>query len=184
MLTIMCGLPGSGKSTYLSENNFSGGVILCPDDFRLALTGQQYYGPAEDMVWSHVKIAARVLLWREYDVIIDGTHLTRASRGSWIRLANGIGAVVGCLWQKVPPDVARQRNRARSEGQIVPEREMDRMIGSFRDPMVEEGFSNVDIIGTETCPNCGVVFNTEENFTPPNMVKCPACGIIGLSFSS
>lgn len=149
MLTIMCGLPGSGKSTYLRESTETAkSIILCPDDFRLAITGQQYYGPAEDMVWSHVKITARVLLKRGYDVIIDGTHLTRGSRGSWIRIAKEIGVDVACCWKRVTPDVAKQRNKGRSEGQVVPEREMNRMIGSFLEPSVYEGFSSVDIVET------------------------------------
>lgn len=187
MLTVMCGFPGSGKSTHLSKFDLSSKywartVILCPDDFRLALTGQQYYGTAEDMVWSHVKIAARVLLKREHHVIIDGTHLTPGSRKSWIKLAKGIGVDVDCRWQKVLPDVARKRNRARPGRQIVPELEMDRMIRSFRDPMVDEGFSDVYIVGSETCPHCGRVFDTEENFAPPNTVKCPCYGVAALSF--
>lgn len=33
------------------------------------------------------------------------------------------------------------------------------------------------------CPGCDTVFNTEENFTPPNMVKCPDCGVVALNFS-
>ncbi len=147
MLRIMCGFPGSGKSTYL-KNHFSATaneVILCPDEFRFELTGQQYHGPAEDMVWSHVKIAARVLLKGKYDVIIDGTHLTRASRGSWIRIAKEMDVGVMCRWQNVSPDIAVQRNKDRPQGHIVPEKVMDRMIKSFVRPTPEEGFFYVEV---------------------------------------
>jgi predicted kinase len=154
MLTIMCGFPGSGKSTYLSTVNFKEGskegtVILCPDDFRLELTGQQYHGPAEDTVWSNVKLTARVLLRRGYDIIIDDVHLTRPSRGSWIRIANEIGVAVDCLWQDVPPKTALSRNRKRPLGQIVPDDVMARMIGSFSEPTCREGFTCIHQIGTE-----------------------------------
>lgn len=150
MLIIMCGFPGSGKSTYLSENfsATSSEVILCPDDFRLVITGRQYHGPAEDIVWSHVKTTARVLLKRGYGVVIDATHLTITSRKQWIRLADEIDVGVGCLWQKVTPDVARQRNGVRSDGHVVPERVMNRMIRFFVEPTVQEGFGSVSVLGT------------------------------------
>lgn len=158
MLTIMCGLPGSGKSTYLSGVDFTEGskqgtVILCPDDFRMELTGQQYHGPAEDAVWSNVKIAARVLLKRGYDIVIDDTHLTRPSRGSWIRIANEIGVTIDCIWQNVPPETAISRNRQRSVGQVVPDDVMANMIGSFSSPSINEGFTCVHGIGTEDIDN-------------------------------
>jgi len=35
----------------------------------------------------------------------------------------------------------------------------------------------------ETCPGCQTTFSTEENFTPPNIVKCPGCGMVALGFS-
>lgn len=154
MLTIMCGLPGSGKSTYLTSVDFKEGsekgtVILCPDDFRLELTGQQYHGPAEDTAWANVKITARVLLKRGYDVIIDGIHLTRPSRGSWIKIADEIGVAIDCVWQNVSPDTAMSRNRKRPIEQIVPDSVMSCMVGSFRQPSISEGFTCVHKVGTE-----------------------------------
>ena len=139
----MCGYPGSGKSTYLSQTQHLG-IILCPDDFRLVLTGQTFYGPAEDSVWSHVKVAARVLLKNQYQhhVIIDATHLTQGSRKSWIKLANETQVDIHCWWQNVPVDVAIERNRSRKQD-AVPDEVMDNMISSFVPPDIEEGFSRV-----------------------------------------
>lgn len=146
MLTIMCGFPSSGKSTYLAKtcpHTPIDEVILCPDDFRLELTGQQYHGPAEDTVRSHVKIAARVLLKGDYDVVIDGTHLTRGSRKSWIRIAEESGVSVMCKWQNVSPQVARKRNKYGPVSQYVPVEKMNRIIQSFEPPSEEEGFIKV-----------------------------------------
>lgn len=144
MLTIMCGLPGSGKSTYLSNNTGAvGEVILCPDDFRLALTGQQYYGPAEDSVLSHVKITARVLLKGDYDVTIDATHLTPASRKGWVGLARELSTTIYCLWQNVSTAIAMERNQNRPEGQIVPQNVMEGMVFQYVPPSTNEGFNRV-----------------------------------------
>lgn len=150
MLTVMCGLPGSGKSTYLEEHfsTIDPEIVLCSDDFRWALTGQQYYGPAEDSVWSHVKIAARVLLKKGYHIIIDGTHLTIASRRSWIALSLEIGCDIDCMWANVAYPVTVERNRKRPRGKIVPDYVMERMELNFDQPDTEEGFSRIHLIGS------------------------------------
>ena len=101
-LHLMIGISASGKSTladriagtYYQPDTL---VILCPDTFRLKLTGQAFYSPAEDMVWSHVKTAARVLLVQCH-VLIDATSYTEASRQQWIRLAQQEGCEVHGHW--------------------------------------------------------------------------------------
>ena len=73
VLQILCGFPGSGKSTFISQQRRSSvrpPIVLCPDDFRRILTGQDFFRHAEEMAWSHVKTSARALL-THYDVMID-----------------------------------------------------------------------------------------------------------------
>ncbi len=164
MLTIMCGYPGSGKSTYLekvyTQNTAdTAAVILCPDDFRLVLTGKTFHGPAEDSVWSHVKVAARVLLKGNHHVIIDATHLTIGSRGSWLRLAKEIGVQIDCYWLNVSPETARERNTSRQahirHAGVVPDDVMDRMISGFIVPTTDEGFWRV----LKLCNDESVMYN-------------------------
>lgn len=158
-LTLMCGYPGSGKSTYLEElytRNTAGlrpAVILCPDDFRLALTGQVFYSPAEDSVWSHVKITARVLSKGGHHVIIDATHLTKGSRVSWLRLAKEIGVPIDCYWMNVSPETARERNTSREA--VVPDDVMKRMISGFVVPTTDEGFLQI----LKLCNDESVMYN-------------------------
>lgn len=137
-ITILCGFPGCGKSTFLDKNH-PDSIIISPDDFRLALTGKEYFGPAEDSVWSHVKIAARVLAGiRKKPIIIDATHLTKGSRGQWVRLAQDIGVPINCLWLDTPFEVCLERNLRRQR--VVPEDVMNRMRDTFEPPDASEGF--------------------------------------------
>lgn len=143
MLTIMCGLPGSGKSTYLQQSDSvanTHSIVLSPDDFRMVLTGQAFYGPAEDSVWSHVKTATRVLI-QKHHVIIDATHLTVGSRLQWVRLAEHCKVLVDCWWYNISPEIAMRRNKARKG--VVPEEVMERMLSSFVPPEASEGFWRV-----------------------------------------
>ncbi|KKN99063.1 hypothetical protein LCGC14_0143100 [marine sediment metagenome] len=148
MLIIMCGPPGSGKSTYLQnireciDCGSTGVIVLCPDEFRKTLTGADYHEPAEDMVWSHVKTVARVLLDIGHSVIIDGTHLTKESRKIWITIAEELNVDISCVWMDTPFAVCVERNKARQRK--VPDEIINRMFAEFRPPCFDEGFLDIE----------------------------------------
>lgn len=147
-ITLLCGLPGCGKSTFVEGNDNLHlflpsditSVVLCPDDFRLVLTGKEYWLPAEDSVWSHVKTAARVLV-AKHSVIIDATHLTVGSRAQWVRIAQSLKVHIWCIHFDIPFDVCWARNSARKR--VVPLDVMERMRDSFEKPTLEEGFGKI-----------------------------------------
>lgn len=122
-----------------------GEIVLCPDDFRKVLTGQAYYGPAEDSVWSHVKTCARVLAGaQDRTVYIDATHLTIGSRAQWIKIAQDIDVPIRCVHFDIPFDRCLERNKQRLA--VVPDSVMERMAISFVSPAVDEGFASIKII--------------------------------------
>ena len=145
-LFVTCGVPGSGKSTWVEEFERSRVgcpplVVLCPDAYRLEITGRAFYAPAEEAVWSAVKITARVLLRRGYNVLIDATSTSKSSRTQWIRMARDIGCPCSCYYINTPFDICRHRNEQRSNR--VPDEILDRMIRDFEEPTLEEGFSQI-----------------------------------------
>lgn len=138
-LILLVGLPGSGKSTYANEDR--GHVVICPDDFRRILTGQDYYKPAEESVWSHVKTSARALLLRGYKVVIDATALTRSARSQWIQIAKEMNVPASAIYFDTPYDICLQRNKSRERN--VPEIVMASMRSSLTLPTTEEGFASI-----------------------------------------
>lgn len=159
-IILMCGLPGSGKSTYLKKlnakaedghwiraNQLDRSIIICPDEFRLVLTGKTFYAPAEDSVWSHVKTMARICLKQDRSIIIDACNLTPGSRASWLRLGKEMEVEVDCWWLQTSPETSRKRNKLREA--IVPDSAMDRMEVSAVTPSKGEGFQHIDIISDE-----------------------------------
>jgi predicted kinase len=97
-MVIMVGLPLSGKSTiagvmakgkYYNSTQSWGPhyTIVCPDDVRMALYNQEFYGPTEPMTWGIIDVMARSLLLRGQSIIVDATNLTEWERDNWIRLA-------------------------------------------------------------------------------------------------
>lgn len=143
-ITIMCGWPGSAKTTLLKGTLGEGSVIICPDEFRLELTGQTFYPPAEDTVWASLKLAARVLAKR-YPIIIDGTHVSVENRRQWIVIAQQIGVPINCIWVTTSYETCLKRNTLREHP--VPELAMQRMLDSFVPPDYSEGFNEIREIG-------------------------------------
>jgi len=140
LITLMCGFPGSGKTT--SIKNMPYGSVICPDEYRMALLGKSFFRPAEDFVWGAVKLTARVMAGIQRNhIYIDACHLTEGSRAQWIRLADEIGSVIRCYHVSTDWETCVRRNNDRPCP--VPQSEMDRMREIYVPPLLKEGFYTV-----------------------------------------
>lgn len=141
-LHLMCGIPGCGKSTIIESIRKEYDVaIVCPDDYRLLLTGKTFYEPAEDFVWASVKLATKALLHRNHSVIIDATNTGTFQRSNWIKVAKEFGVPVICHAVIVQVGVAIERNAGRPFP--VPDEVIRRMAGAFVAPSLKEGIEKV-----------------------------------------
>ena len=83
MKTLICtmGLPRSGKSTWVREQNVP---IVNPDAIRLATHGQRFWGPGEKQVWATAHVMVRALFGAGHEtVILDATNTSRKQRDQW-----------------------------------------------------------------------------------------------------
>jgi predicted kinase len=71
-LTLMIGIAGSGKSTFVNENLTKRNQVLCLDDIRLAL-GSTYEPRHEPVVYMVTDIQTRALMERGLSIVIDAT---------------------------------------------------------------------------------------------------------------
>jgi hypothetical protein len=87
-LEILCGMIGSGKSTYARRRADEGALVVCHDDLSTMLHARPRYEQGlracyrkmeESLAWAALN-AGR-------DVIVDRTHLTAESRRRWVRWA-------------------------------------------------------------------------------------------------
>ena len=60
-LIIMCGLPRSGKSTWIRKNK-GDAVIVSPDEIRSDIFGHQFFKNCEPWVWAMAKSMVRLLM--------------------------------------------------------------------------------------------------------------------------
>lgn len=81
VLICTVGLPRSGKSTWARAQGYP---VVNPDAIRRALTGQDFYGPAEPMVWATAGLAVNALFAAGHKVVIaDATNVTGERRRAW-----------------------------------------------------------------------------------------------------
>jgi predicted kinase len=144
-LHILVGIQGSGKSRLASALHRDQGLIpLEPDAFRQVLTGKLVHREAEDTVWNHVKIAARVFLRGGHNVLIDATHTTKHSRAMWVNLyrEEGRGRLIA-HFILTPLSLAIERNNGRKEP--VPVDHVVHYAYRLEMPTLSEGFHTVYI---------------------------------------
>lgn len=143
-LIVLCGLPGSGKSTYAQKKWGDSHVIICADEFRKVYTGKDFDLSAEHMIHLMVSTTVEVLLRRSTPVVIDMISLTIKSRFKWINLAKRCGAPVRCVLMDIAVCLCKARNTDRERK--VPEHVIHEMANRFVYPTDEEGFDSIETV--------------------------------------
>ena len=114
-LVLLCGLPGSGKTTtgrrIAAE---TGGVRFCPDEWMTALDidlfDETFRATLEALQWE----LAQELLALQLTVIIEWGVWSRAERDVVRERARELGARVDLVYLDVPVDVLWERLEARN----------------------------------------------------------------------
>lgn len=156
-LTVLVGLPGSGKSTSIPED--FDGFVYSTDRYiekSAALNGwtyneafQEFIDPATKHMNEQLELAIR----QRADVIWDQTNMSsKKRRGIISRFPNSYARFCIC---RVPPrddaEWAELNRRILSrEGKFIPNHIVESMAKSYTEPTHEEGFGAVrlyDIYG-------------------------------------
>ncbi len=117
-LLMLAGLPGCGKSTFAREV-----TLRCPfmvlesDRLRKVLVGAPEYTPGENgRVFRACHRLMDEFLDLGYPVLFDATNLTERNRRPVYATARKRGAPLAVAVVTAPPEVARERLRAREAG--------------------------------------------------------------------
>ncbi|MCX4240754.1 AAA family ATPase [Paraliomyxa miuraensis] len=128
-VTVMSGLPGSGKSTWVAEHASDGPVIELDAIRReLGVSPRDDQGQVIDLARSR----ARELLRRAQPFCWDATNLGRTLRKSVVGLCLDYGARVRLVHVEAPASELGARNRNRADP--VPEGVLGRMLRRWEPP--------------------------------------------------
>ena len=136
-LTIMCGLPRSGKSTWV-EKYKGNAFVLSADMMRYMVYGQRFWTDGEPLMWTIHDILLRMLLEQHVDIIIDETNTTPKRREPYVRIGKKFGYSVECVYVNTSEEecLARAIN---NEDEII-QPVIARMAKEFVPPSLSEGF--------------------------------------------
>ena len=152
--TLLVGVPGSGKSTWLLENRPKGTATW------VASTDNIIQGLADDYGFTYSDIFTDTIRFAEkamysaleyaascgYDIYVDRTNMTAWSRKRFIEKLKPLGYEFECVVFPTPePDEWKRRLDSRP-GKTIPQEAIDRMIKGYDTPTEAEGFSKVTFL--------------------------------------
>lgn len=158
-LIVFVGGPGVGKTTFMNVNqqaitdtygivaSLSSDAIV--EDVALArgLTYTQVFKDSIDLATAYVDNMIGILSLQQRNFIIDKTNLTSKSRkrtlSKLVHPANYNKIAV--VFNDVSPEErnARLIKRASEDGKHIPDEVLNRMLDSFEQPSLEEGFNRI-----------------------------------------
>lgn len=122
-VTVMAGLPGSGKDHWI-RHNLPGIPVVSLDAVREELDVAP--SAAQGAVLNRAREQAREHLRHGRPFVWNATNLHRPFRAAWIRLFAGYQAHIRIVYLDVPAEVLDRQNRQRSA--VVPREVIERML--------------------------------------------------------
>ncbi|MEM4405385.1 MAG: AAA family ATPase, partial [Nitrososphaerota archaeon] len=130
-LYLMCGLPGSGKSTWLREH-LPGAIVVSSDKKRLELFGDESFQGDNLRVFAECRRDVEQGLAAGAVVAVDATNILREHRAEFLAIAESVGAHTTIVYFDVTPEVAIERNLGRKRQ--VPEQSIRDYFEKLQEP--------------------------------------------------
>ncbi len=149
-LYMLCGVPGAGKSTFLSPlDNYDFKYCLASTDFFIDLAaklrGKTYNEVFHDTIKDANKAMYEIVMAAVKDdmhIIWDQTNLNRKSRAGKLIMVPDHYRKVAVVFP-TPERKELERRLASRPGKIIPMSVMKNMIDSFQYPAIDEGFDKI-----------------------------------------
>jgi predicted kinase len=151
-LVMLCGIPCSGKSTFVNKLKkipfWENAVVLSTDAYiekqaqRCGLTYNQIFDDVIDNATRELELEFNMAKDKGKNIIWDQTNLSRKTRKKKLFKLPSIYAR-GVIYFEISLEEALERNKHR-EGKFIPESILKRMYHQFEVPTLEEDFDYVE----------------------------------------
>ena len=165
VLILLCGIPGSGKTTYAEKMKNSYTYHLSSDAIRKELYGDENIQGNPSDVFALMQDRAIMLLNNGFDVIYDATNITRKDRASIITKCPMV-AQIEChiIWAPIETCIKRDAARERTVGKEV----IDRMLKRFQAPYYDEGIDKIKVIFPDEFDMQKYIYDSTEDMRIPH----------------
>ena len=142
-LIMLVGLPGSGKSTYISEH-YSDINVHSSDAIREELSGDINNQDINKQVFETLHRRVKNDLANGISCCYDATNISWKRRKAFLTELNKINCNKCCYLIATPFEICLQRNSNRDR--VVPYQVIERMYKSFDIPFYNEGWDNITVV--------------------------------------
>lgn len=139
-LHLLCGIPGSGKSTLGKKLK---GYVVSTDSIRKFLWQSETVFEHDVLVFDLASRIMEYLLLQGEDVVFDATNLRRRDRRKFIQLAEKHQAQAYIHWVNSPLAIAIRRNACRERKVPVPI--IQKYQRTLQKPSLKEGVNRIKI---------------------------------------
>lgn len=141
ILTVLVGIPGSGKSTYVAKNKQENQVVLSSDLIRKELLSGEEDQSNNKLVFDTLYARAREFLLQGKDVVIDATNISVFERKRVLQNFADMKLKRVAVVFETPVEVCIERDakRERTVGVAVIEKYANR----YQKPTKREGFDEI-----------------------------------------
>ena len=145
VLIVLCGLPGSGKSTYAKYLTESGHFeCVSTDHIRKKLYGKEHIQGNGKEVFTTAFLLLQAYGSTKKNCVFDAINIAPHVRKRVIKECRDYYDLIVCKYIDTPLDVCLHRNSQRER--VVPKEVILRMANQFTMPSREEGFDYVETV--------------------------------------
>ena len=134
-LYLVCGLSGTGKTTYSQELAKQLNIVrVSPDDIYAMFNGSDTDRRNKFEVWQTLFLIINTALKNNRDIIVDTNAVTKQQRAEIVGWFPEFEKHLILI--EAPEELRRKNNKQRSR--VIPENNMDRMLAKYEKPTAEE----------------------------------------------
>lgn len=147
---LLCGIPGSGKSTWAKSQLDNKSVWISRDQIRFSMVSEseEYFSKEKEVFREFIKEINLAIRDKNFDnIYIDATHLNTISRYKVLdKIALKDVDELNIVFFNIPLNICLERNSYRSGRERVPEEVIKKMYKTVVPPHLDDKYLYNSII--------------------------------------